>query len=110
MEYNERHGIKPAGIVKAVYDITQRLSAPVPSVAEGRGEYHAGREKTGVPRAELERMINELENQMKQAARSLEFEQAAMLRDRIFELRGLWAEESNLPPWKKARLLAGEDV
>lgn len=109
--YNQEHGIKPAGIVKAVYDITSRLTpSAAASVAEGRGDYKAGREKTGVPRAELERMISELEKQMKAAAKNLEFEQAAMLRDRIFELRELWAEESNLPPWKKARLLAGEQA
>lgn len=109
-DYNQAHGIIPAGIVKAVYDITQRLSVPATAVADGHGEYRTGHEKTGVPRAELERMITELEKQMKQAAKNLEFEQAAMLRDRIFELRQLWAEESNLPPWKKARLMAGEDV
>jgi excinuclease ABC subunit B len=106
--YNEAHGIKPAGIVKAVYDITQRLSPAGVAAAEGRSEYRTDREKTGIPRAELERMITELEKQMKQAAKNLEFEQAAMLRDRIFELRELWAEESNLPPWQKARLVAGE--
>jgi excinuclease ABC subunit B len=106
--YNEAHGIVPAGIIKAVYDITSRLTPAGVAAAEGRTEYKTGREKTGIPRAELERMIGELEKQMKQAAKNLEFEQAAMLRDRIFELRELWAEESNLPPWQKARLLAGE--
>ncbi|HZU87111.1 MAG TPA: helicase-related protein, partial [Anaerolineaceae bacterium] len=106
--YNEAHGIQPAGIVKAVYDISQRLSASATAVSAGHGESNAGREKSGVPRAELERMIAELENQMKAAAKSLEFEQAALLRDRIYELRELWAEESNLPPWQKARLMAGQ--
>ncbi|MBC7325160.1 MAG: UvrB/UvrC motif-containing protein, partial [Moorella sp. (in: Bacteria)] len=44
------------------------------------------------------------------AAKNLEFEKAAALRDQIFELRALLAEESNLPPWQKARLLAGEEA
>lgn len=54
-------------------------------------------------------MINELEKQMKEAAQNLEFEKAAVLRDQIFELRNILAEEANLPPWEKVRLLAGEE-
>jgi len=38
----------------------------------------------------------------------LQFERAALLRDQIYELRAVLAEEANLPPWQKARLLAGE--
>jgi len=45
---------------------------------------------------------------MKAAARELQFEQTAALRDHIYELRAILAEDSNLPPWQKARLLAGE--
>jgi excinuclease ABC subunit B len=46
---------------------------------------------------------------MKQAAKDLEFEKAAVLRDEIFELRGVLAEESHAPPWEKVRYLAGEE-
>jgi excinuclease ABC subunit B len=46
---------------------------------------------------------------MKEAAKNLEFEKAAVLRDEIFELRAILAEESNLKPWEKVRLLAGEE-
>jgi len=45
---------------------------------------------------------------MKEAAGQLHFEQAAGIRDRIIELKILLAEESDIPPWKKARLMAGE--
>jgi excinuclease ABC subunit B len=110
MAYNQAHGIEPVGIVKAIHDITERISAGA-GVAEGRAEYRTA-EKGGflpMPANELKRLINEMEKQMKQAAKELEFEKAAALRDQIFELRSLLAEESNLPPWKKARLLAGED-
>lgn len=110
MAYNQQHGIEPVGIVKAIHDLTERISTTA-GVAEGRAEYKVG-EKGGflpMPANELKRLINEMEKQMKQAARDLEFEKAAALRDQIYELRALLAEESNLPPWKKARLLAGED-
>jgi excinuclease ABC subunit B len=46
---------------------------------------------------------------MKEAAQNLEFEKAAVLRDQIFELRGILAEESNLSPWEKVRILAGDE-
>ena len=54
------------------------------------------------------RMIAELENQMKAAAKELQFERAAMLRDQIYELRAVLSEDESIPPWQRARLLAGE--
>jgi excinuclease ABC subunit B len=109
MAYNREHGIEPVSIVKAVHDLTERLSTT--AVAEGRAEYTAGRAAHRAASArELRHLITELEQQMKTAAKNLEFEKAAILRDQIFELRALLAEESNLPPWQKARLLAGEEA
>ena len=106
--YNEVHGIQPMSIVKAIRDITDRLKVPQ-GVAEARAEYSAqGKEAARLAKSDLQRVIAELERQMKTAAKDLEFEKAAALRDQIFELRGILAEESNLPPWQKARLLAGE--
>jgi len=87
--HNEQHGIVPRGIVKEIRDITERIRA----VAEEQGAYSANGKsgKTGIiadiPRDELVRMIKELEIQMKGAARNLEFEKAALLRDQIIELR-----------------------
>ena len=52
--------------------------------------------------------MTEREQQMRDAAKNLEFEKAAALRDQIYELRAFLAEESKLAPWEKARLLAGE--
>jgi excinuclease ABC subunit B len=46
---------------------------------------------------------------MRAAAEGLEFEKAAALRDQIFEMREVLAEKEDLPPWKRARLLAGEN-
>ncbi len=86
IEHNEKHGIVPRGIVKEIKDITERVKA----VAEEQAGYSAGG-KTGIiaeiPKDELVRMIKELESQMKAAARDLEFEKAALLRDQIIELR-----------------------
>jgi excinuclease ABC subunit B len=105
--YNLEHGIEPVGIIKAIHDITERLTLSS-AVAEARGEYGAGQKQAALPRHELQRIIDELENQMKAAAKELQFERAAALRDQIYELRGIMAEDANLPPWQKARLLAGE--
>lgn len=107
VDYNTANGIEPFTVVKAVHDLTERLSASA-ALAEGRGDYAAGSERPRMPVNDLKRMIVELEKQMKQAAGELQFEQAAVIRDRIIDLKTLLAEESDLPPWKKARLMAGE--
>ena len=77
--YNDEHGITPRGIRKAIKDITDHVRA----VAESRAPY----EVSSVSREEVLRLIKQLESQMKSTARNLEFEKAAMLRDRIIELR-----------------------
>ncbi len=106
--YNEQHGIQPVSIIKAVRDITERLAVPQ-GVAEARAEYSTKRrEASRMAKSDLQRIISELENQMKAAAKELEFEKAAAIRDQIYELRAILAEEFNLQPWQKARLMAGE--
>ena len=77
--YNREHNITPQGIKKAIKDITARVRA----VAETRTPYAAA----PVAKEDVARLIKELESQMKTAARNLEFERAALLRDRIIELR-----------------------
>jgi excinuclease ABC subunit B len=77
--YNSEHGITPQGITKAVKDITERVRA----VAETRAPYEA----TSISREEILELIKQLESDMKAAAKNLEFERAAMIRDRILELR-----------------------
>ncbi len=77
--YNRERGITPQGIRKAIKDITERVRV----VAETRTPYMAAPEdKEG-----MARLVKDLESQMKTAARSLEFEKAALLRDRLIELR-----------------------
>lgn len=108
MDYNTAHGIEPFTVVKAVHDLTEQLSVSPAMAAEGRGEYRAGEKARRMPVNEIKRLIHELEGQMRQAAKDLEFEQAAVIRDQIIDLKNILAEESNLPPWQKARLMAGE--
>ncbi len=103
--YNEAHGIQPVSIVKAVRDLTDQLSAHV--VAEEKAKYRVTG-ATGLPKKEMLNLITELEKQMKEAARNLEFEKAAVLRDQVYELRAILAEESNAPPWERIRYLAGQ--
>ncbi len=78
-EFNRSHGIEPEGIRKTIRDITDRLK----QVAEEKPVYVTG----PIPKDEIARLIKDLEKQMKEAARNLEFEKAALLRDRIVELR-----------------------
>lgn len=104
--HNQVHGIQPVSIIKAVRDLTDSLTPQ--AVAEARGEYRAGKEKSPLPKGEIKRVIEELEKQMKESAKNLEFEKAAVLRDQIFDLRAILAEESN-KPWERIRLLAGEE-
>ena len=78
--YNQEHNIEPQGIKKEIKDITDRVKA----IAEERATYTINKE---VPRGELLRLVKELETHMKVAARNLEFEKAAALRDQVLDLR-----------------------
>ena len=103
--HNQTHNIEPASIIKEVRDLTDQLAAR--AIAEHPAEYKAFT-PAQMPLDELSRLIKELERQMKAAAEALEFEKAAALRDPIFELREVLVEKKDLPPWQRARALAGE--
>ncbi|MBM4416493.1 MAG: excinuclease ABC subunit UvrB, partial [Chloroflexi bacterium] len=79
--HNAAHGITAQGIKKTIRDITDALR-----VAEDEPEYSVPC-ASELPRDELARLVRELEGQMKNAARELEFERAALLRDQVIELR-----------------------
>lgn len=104
--FNKLHNIEPASIHKAIRDLTDQLSVKI--VSESNSDYSV-RGKSGLPKDEMRKLISELEKQMKEAAKNLEFEKAAVLRDQMYEIRTMLAEESNVKPWEKFRLLAGED-
>ena len=90
--YNQEHGITPQGIRKAIRDITERVKV----VAEAKAPYMA----VPTSKEDVARLIKDLESQMKKAAKNLEFEKAALLRDRIIELR---KDEELLSPLTKSR-------
>ncbi|MBQ0005212.1 MAG: excinuclease ABC subunit UvrB [Clostridiales bacterium] len=77
--YNEEHGIVPKTIIKPVRDIIE-------ATTEYKGEIDR-KDAKSMTSAELQRTIRELEKSMKEAAKNLEFERAAELRDVLFELR-----------------------
>ena len=78
MKYNEEHGIIPKTIIKKVNDIIEISSRTDEKL----------RSKTKLSRAEREKLIAQLTKEMKAAAKLLEFEHAAYLRDKIKELNG----------------------
>jgi excinuclease ABC subunit B len=104
-QYNDDHGIVPATIVKGVRDLTERLRAH--AVAEERAAYQA-LPPAQLPKAELAKLIKELEKQMKESAQALEFERAALLRDQIIELREALADKEDAPAWERAKHLTEE--
>ena len=78
-DYNKAHGIVPKTVIKSVRDLIEISS----STAERKG-----RNGVKMTKAEKEKEIARLEKQMKEAARMMEYEYAAVLRDQIIELRG----------------------
>ena len=77
--YNEAHGIVPKTIVKSVRELIE-ISKSVEDGESGKGVRMTARER--------KEAIEKLEKEMKKASRQLEFEYAAVLRDRIIKLRG----------------------
>ncbi|MCK6538935.1 MAG: excinuclease ABC subunit UvrB [Anaerolineales bacterium] len=106
VKYNQDNGIVPISIHKAIHDLTEEFSQK--AVAEMKGEYKT-RPAGDLPRNELKQIIHEMEKQMKEAAKNLEFERAAALRDELFDLKSLLAEDEGLKPWERIKLMAGDE-
>ncbi len=77
--YNQANGIVPKTIIKSIRELIE-ISSPTPE--------RKGRSGVKMTKAEKEKEIARLEKQMKEAARMMEYEYAALLRDQIIELRG----------------------
>ena len=97
LSYNQEHNITPRGIVKRVTDVMD-----VGDSRPGRGKRRFDRVAEGAPRydqlnaKQLAAKLKQLENDMYQHARDLEFEQAAQLRDQISEIKDQYFKSSEL--------------
>ncbi|QSZ28112.1 excinuclease ABC subunit UvrB [Aceticella autotrophica] len=81
MDYNKKHGIKPKTIIKGIRDVIEATK-----IAEDVKEYRT--KKPDLQDKEtIENTIKKLKIEMKKAAQELQFEKAADLRDRIYELK-----------------------
>lgn len=83
MDYNEKHGIKPKTIIKEVRDVIE-ISTKVETDSKT-----AKSKQKQMSAAEKQALIEKLTEEMKNAAKILEFEHAAYLRDKINELKGI---------------------
>ena len=104
--YNRRHGIEPATIIKEIRDINDRLR----SVAEAPGAYRGGdaRELTELSREQVEKLLGQLEAEMRNAAKNLEFERAAALRDEAQGIRlRVLEEDASVTVGRAAEAAAG---
>lgn len=84
-KYNEEYGIIPKSVKKDIREVIEATKA-----AEDFAEYDsflAGRKPEELTKKELLDYIKKMEKEMKQVAADLQFEQAAMLRDRVFEYK-----------------------
>ena len=75
-KYNKDHNIIPKTIIKTIKDTPTTID-------------ESGKTKTKLNKNDKIKMINKMENEMKEAAKNLDFEKAMELRDIIFELKGL---------------------
>jgi excinuclease ABC subunit B len=97
--YNREHGIEPQSIVKGIRDLTDRVrvmaeSKPTYTVADGgAGERVVlDADPEHLSPEDLNKLIKSIEQEMKTAAKALEFERAAALRDQLVELRRIEVE------------------
>lgn len=81
-EYNQKHGITPMTIQKEIRDVIRATHA-----AEEQEEYNPVSGLVNLSKKEKEKVIADMEKEMKEAAKALNFERAAELRDLILELK-----------------------
>ncbi|MCL1972597.1 MAG: excinuclease ABC subunit UvrB [Endomicrobia bacterium] len=103
IEYNETNSITPKSIIKAVHDLDEfqnlsRAEGVTSVVAETQAEY--------ITAANIDGIISDIEERMKKAADNLDFETAAMLRDKMLEIKSM--KSGKKPSKKRQRLEAGK--
>jgi len=106
-DYNQERGIQPVTIIKEIRDINDRLRA----VAEAPGAYGdgaGGGDLSEMSREQVAKLVAQLEAEMRQAARNLEFERAAALRDEVQGIRlRVLEEDASTAVAKAAERAAG---
>jgi excinuclease ABC subunit B len=85
--YNEKHHITPRGIIKEVKTLSERIRAMSGANDTEANDKSVAAALAGIPRDEALRLIKDLESQMRNAAKQLDFEKAAQLRDQVIEIR-----------------------
>ena len=85
--YNVEKGIEPTTIVKGIHDLNQRLRAVAESTVVYTSEREGGRPFDEADRVKVEALVSRMEAEMRGAAKELEFERAAALRDEIQAVR-----------------------
>ena len=85
--YNLEKGIEPTTIVKGIHDLNQRLRAVAESTIVYTSEREGGRPFDESDRVKVEALVARMEAEMRGAAKELEFERAAALRDEIQQIR-----------------------
>ena len=102
-EHNEIHGIQPASIIKSVPELKElvtSVSHPIPSTPQ--------KEPALLSTREIKSLIDKLEIEMTKSAESLEFEKAAMIRDRLLSLRRQLADlNPEIREWELPPILSG---
>jgi len=83
--HNSTHGIVPKSISKGIHDITERIKPALETITTSLTDQD-------IPKDDLLRLIKDCESRMKAAARDMEFEKAALLRDQIIDMRRVLAE------------------
>ncbi|HXR27484.1 MAG TPA: excinuclease ABC subunit UvrB [Candidatus Baltobacteraceae bacterium] len=106
--FNREHGIEPATIIKEIHDINDRLRA----VADRPGSYASGEgsgDLSELSREQIAQYVAQLEAHMREAARNLEFERAAALRDQVQEIRlRILEEDASVTVARAAEAAAGD--
>ncbi|MFL5628579.1 MAG: excinuclease ABC subunit UvrB [Ktedonobacteraceae bacterium] len=85
--FNERNHITPRGIKKEVKTLSERIKEMSGVAVEAVDGKSVAVALAGIPKDEALRLIKDLESQMRAAAKQLDFEKAAQLRDQIIEIR-----------------------
>ncbi len=85
--FNEDHHITPRGIKKEIRSLTERIQAMSGVEIVGADGKATSVALAGIPKDEALRLIKDLESQMRNAAKQLDFEKAAQLRDQVIEVR-----------------------